>query len=74
MTIRSTPSPARKLRVEIEVSRAVPRADDVGDLHAELAEALGEPRAVAVRDLPGEELGARRDDPGADSQGQDLPL
>jgi len=40
---------------------------DVGDVDAALAQALGEPRPVAVLHAPREDLGARDDDPRPDA-------
>src|SRR5206468_2179433 len=49
----------------LEVRRAVADADDLGDVDTQLAEALGDPRAVPVDDAAGEHLRARHDDPGS---------
>ena len=59
MTIRSTPAVAQELERAAQILGAVADADDVGDLAAELTEALGDPGAVAVGDPPGQDLGAR---------------
>jgi hypothetical protein len=48
-----------------KVGGAVAHAHDVGHLHAELAQSLGDPRAVAIRDPAGKDLGAGDDDAGA---------
>jgi hypothetical protein len=48
-----------------QVLGAVADDDRVGVVDAEVAQALGQPRAVAVDDPPGEHLGARDDHAGA---------
>ena len=45
---------------------------DVSELDPELQQAVGQPRAVAVPDSPGEHLGARDDDAGAGAHAQGL--
>ena len=51
------------------VVRAVADDDDRLEVDAELAQALGEPRPVAVAHAAGEDLGARDDDAGARAHG-----
>ena len=65
VSTRSSPSPAMKRERREHVLRAV--ADDrrVREVDADLAQPLGEPRAVAVADPAREHLGARHDDAGA---------
>ena len=49
----------------LEVAGAVSDAEDVGHLHAQLAEPLRDPGAVAVADPAGQDLGAGDHDPGS---------
>ena len=50
----------------LEVAKAVSHADDVGDVHAQLAESLRDPRTVSVRHPASQDLGAGDHDPGPD--------
>ena len=53
----------------LEVAGAVSDAEDVGDLHAQLAEPLRDPRTVSVAHPAGQDLGAGDDDPGPNRVG-----
>ena len=63
VTISSMPAVAEEVQRVPQILGPVADADDVSDLAAELEEPLGDPRAVAVRDLPGQDLGPGDDDP-----------
>ena len=58
----------------LEVVRAIPDRDDVGDVHPLLLETLGDPRPVAVGDPTGQHLGARDDDSAPNAHGHSLPV
>ena len=49
----------------LEVVGAVGDDEDVGDLHPVLGQPFGDPGAVGVGDAPGQDLGSRDDDAGA---------
>ena len=62
VTIRSTPSAREEAQRALDVLGPVADDRDVGEVDAELAQPLGQPRAVAVGDAAGEDLGAGDDD------------
>ena len=70
VTTRSMPSRAKKRSAPRMSSRPVADDRDVREVDAELAQPLGEPRAVAVGDAPGEDLGAGDDDARAGAHAQ----
>ena len=61
VTIRSTPSSAMKRSCGFDVGGAVTADGDVGELDAQLEKPVGEPRAVAVGNPTGQDLGSGDD-------------
>ena len=68
--IRSTPSRGQEVEGCAQVVAAVRDDHDVRELDAAPAQLLGQPRAVAVRDDAGQDLGAGDDDAGARAHAQ----
>jgi hypothetical protein len=63
--------PGEEPQRALDVGRPVADDRDLGELHAELLQPVGEPRAVAVGNPAGEHLGARDDDAGAGAHVQE---
>ena len=63
--IRSAPLVGVERQRRRDVGRPVGDDHGRGEVDAELAQALGQPRAVAVGHAAGQDLGARDDDAGA---------
>ncbi len=62
VTIRSTPCVGQEAQLRLDVLRAVAADRDVGELDAELEQAVRQPRPVAVPHTAGQDLGAGYDD------------